>query len=81
TVKWKKGKKAQVTGYQVTVATNKKFTKNVKTKKIKGYSKTSCKMTKLKAKKTYYVKVRAYRVTKTGTVYGPWSAVKNAKTK
>ena len=81
TVTWKKGKKAQVTGYQVTVATNKKFTKNVKTKKIKGYSKTSYKMTKLKAKTKYYVKVRAYKVTKTGTVYGPWSAVKNAKTK
>jgi len=81
TVKWKKGKKAQVTGYQVTVATNKKFTKNVKTKKIKGYSKTSCKMTKLKAKTKYYVKVRAYKTTKTGIVYGPWSVVKNAKTK
>ena len=81
TVTWKKGKKAQVTGYQVTVATDKKFTKNVKTKKIKGYSKTSCKMTKLKAKKTYYVKVRAYKVTKTGTVYGPWSVAKSAKIK
>lgn len=81
TVKWKKGKKAQVTGYEVIVASNKKFTKNVKTKKIKGYSKTSYKMTKLKAKTKYYVKVRAYKVTKTGTVYGPWSAVKNAKTK
>ena len=53
----------------------------MKTKKIKGYGKTSYKMTKLKAKTKYYVKVRAYKVTKTGTVYGPWSAVKNAKTK
>ncbi|MBR3785386.1 MAG: fibronectin type III domain-containing protein [Firmicutes bacterium] len=81
TVKWKKGKKAQVTGYQVTVSTNKKFTKNVKTKKIKGYSKTSYKMTKLKAKTKYYVKVRAYKVTKTGTVYSKWSSVKTIRTK
>jgi len=38
-------------------------------------------MKKLKAKSKYYVKVRAYKVTKTGTVYGPWSVAKSAKIK
>ena len=81
TVKWKKGKKAQVTGYQVMVATNKKFTKNVKKTFVKGYSKTSCKITKLKAKKTYYAKVRTYKTVKGVKIYSDWSKIKQVKTK
>lgn len=81
TVKWKKGKKAQVTGYQVMVATDKKFTKNVKKTFVKGYSKTSYKMTKLKAKQKYFVKVRAYKTVKEVKIYSDWSKVKTVKTK
>ena len=81
TVKWKKGKKAQVTGYQVMVATDKKFTKNIKKTFVKGYSKTSYKMTKLKAKKKYFVKVRTYKTVKGVKIYSNWSKVKTVKTK
>ena len=81
TVKWKKGKKAQVTGYQVMVATNSKFTKNKKTATVKGYSKVSKKMTKLKAKTKYYVKVRTYKTVKGVKIYSDWSKVRQIKTK
>ena len=80
-VKWKKVAKAQVTGYQVMVATNKKFTKNVNKTFVNGYNKTSKKMTKLKAKKTYYVKVRTYKTVKGVKIYSDWSKVKTVKTK
>ena len=79
TVKWQKVKKAD--GYQVMVATDKKFQKNDKKVLVKGTNKMSCKVTKLKAKKTYYVKVRAYKTVNGKKVYSKWSAVKSAKTK
>ena len=81
TVKWKKAAKAQTTGYQVMIATDSKFTKNAKTVTIKGYSKTSTKVTKLKAKTKYYVKVRTYKTVKGVKIYSDWSKVKTAKTK
>jgi len=81
TVKWKKGKKAQVTGYQILVATNSKFTKNVKTVNVKGYQKTSVKAAKLKAKTKYYAKVRTYKTVKGIKIYSDWSKVKTVKTR
>ena len=81
TVKWKKGKKAQVTGYQVMVATNSQFTKNKKTATVKGYSNVSKKITKLKAKTKYYVKVRTYKTVKGVKIYSDWSKTKTVKTK
>ncbi|MBR3785886.1 MAG: hypothetical protein IKJ77_05730 [Firmicutes bacterium] len=81
TVKWKKGKKAQVTGYQVMAATNSKFTKNKKTATVKGYTKVSRKMTGLKAKTKYYVKVRTYKTVKGVKIYSNWSKVKSVKVK
>ena len=81
TVKWKKGKKAQVTGYEVIVATNNKFTKGKKTATVKGYSKVSKKVTGLKAKTKYYVKVRTYKTVKGVKIYSDWSKVKTIKTK
>ena len=81
TVKWKKGKKVQVTGYQVMVATNSKFTKNAKTVNVKGYKVTSKKVSKLKAKTKYFVKVRTYKTVKGVKIYSDWSKVKYVKTK
>ena len=85
TVKWKKQSKkmskSRVTGYQIQLATNKKFTKNKKTVTVKGYKKVSKKVTKLKAKKTYYVKLRTYKTVKGKKYYSPWSKVKTIKTK
>lgn len=81
TVKWKKTPKAQTTGYQVMVATDKNFKKNVKKTYVKGYSKTSYKMTKLKAKTKYYVRVRTYKTVKGVKIYSDWSKPKSVKTK
>lgn len=86
TVRWKaqkaKMKTKRITGYNVWVSTSKKFTKKTTVKKFaKGYSKTSYKVTKLKAKKLYYVKVRTYKKIGSKTYYSKWSAVKKIKTK
>ena len=61
TVKWKKAKKSEsVSGYQIQYSTDKKFKKNVKTKKC-GKKKNSLTVSKLKAKKKYYVRMRKFR--------------------
>lgn len=85
TVKWKKQSakmaSSRITGYQIQVATDKKFTKNKKTVTVKGYKKVSKKVTKLKAKKKYYVRVRTYKIISGKKYYSGWSAVKAIKTK
>ena len=72
TIKWAKVKEAA--GYQVQYSTSKKF-KNSKTVSTK---KTSVTLKKLK-KKTYYVKVKAYKLDGKKKVYGKWSKVKRFK--
>ena len=76
TVSWKKIKKA--TGYQVKLATNQKFTKNKKTVNVK---KNKVILKKLKSKKKYFVKVRAYKTVNGNTSYGKWSKVVKKKVK
>ena len=75
TVKWKKVTGAK--GYQLQYAMNKKFKKkkSVQTKKTKYTIK------KLKKKKTYYIRVRAYKMNGKKKVYGKWSTVKKVKIK
>ena len=79
TVNWKKISKA--TGYQIQVATDKKFTKNLKSINISKNKTTSKKVKKLKSKKKYYVRVRTYRKVAGKKVYSGWSSVKNVKIK
>lgn len=77
TVKWKKVSKAK--GYQIQIASNKKFTKGKKTKTL---SKTTYSFKKLKKNKYYYVRVRAYVYNSNHKkVYGSWSTVKKVKIK
>ena len=81
TIKWK-NVKHQCTGYEILLATNSGFTKNVKTVRIKGLGKYLKTVKGLKAKKKYYVKIRAYKDTADGTrYYSKWSAAKTCKTK
>uniref|UniRef100_UPI003FED4A97 fibronectin type III domain-containing protein n=1 Tax=Eubacterium sp. TaxID=142586 RepID=UPI003FED4A97 len=84
TVKWKK-QATQTTGYQVQVATNKKFKKNKKTVTIKKQKTTKTTVKKLKAKKKYYVRVRAYKTVKINgksiRIYSGWSKTKTVTTK
>ena len=78
-VEWKKV--SGVKGYQVQVATNKKFKKNKKTVTIKKQKTTKTTVKKLKAKKKYYVRVRTYKIVNGKKVYSSWSKVKTVKTK
>ena len=77
TVKWTKDAKA--TGYQVSYGLKKNF-KGAKTVKITKNTTVSKKVSKLKAKKKYFVKVRTYVTSGGQTVYGAWSPVKSVKT-
>ena len=72
---WKK--LTNISGYQIQYATNKKF-KKAKSKTVKS---TSVTLKKLKKKKTYFVRVRAYRLANGKKVYGKWSSVKKVKIK
>ena len=66
-ISWKKAKNAKT--YQVNIATDKKFKKNKKAYSTKAVSKT---VSKLKAGRKYYVRIRAK-----GKSYGKWSSVKS----
>lgn len=79
TAKWKKV--SSLDGYQLQYATDKKFSKNKKSITINKKSTVTYKATKLKAKKTYYVRVRGYKIVKGKKVYSSWSNVKSVKTK
>ncbi|MDO5549219.1 MAG: leucine-rich repeat protein [Eubacteriales bacterium] len=80
TAKWKK-LTTQTTGYQIQYATNSKFTSGAKTVTVTKNKTTSKKITKLKAKKKYYVRIRTYK-TVSGTKYvSAWSKAKTVTTK
>ncbi len=78
-VKWSKVSTAS--GYQIVVATNKKFTKNKKVVYAKKKSKVSLTVSSLKSGKTYYVRVRAYKEVKGKKIYAPYSSIKKIKVK
>lgn len=72
----KSQKSAGVSGYQISYSLkkNKKFKSTTTTK-------TSKTVKKLKSKKTYYVKVRAYKKIDGKKYYGAYSKIKKIKTK
>lgn len=74
-------KDTKATGYQVVYATNKKFSSGKKSVTLTKNSATSKTISKLKSKKTYYVKTRAYKTVKGKKIYGAYSAVKQVKVK
>lgn len=80
-VQWKKVKGAN--GYEVSYSTSKKFTKKTtKTKTIKNNKTLKLTIKKLKAKKKYYVRVRAFKYDSYGKkIYGKWSQIKKIKVK
>ena len=63
------GKVASVSGYEIQIATDKKFKKNKKTVNIKKQKTTKTTVKKLKAKKKYYVRVRTYKIVNGKKVY------------
>ncbi|MEE1025662.1 MAG: fibronectin type III domain-containing protein, partial [Acutalibacteraceae bacterium] len=73
-------KSTQVKGYQIQYSTSKTF-KSAKTKTVSSYKTTSTTLTKLTAKKTYYVRVRTYQTVGKTNYYSAWSTYKYTKTK
>lgn len=73
----KYNKVTSASGYQIQYATSSSF-KSAKVIKTTSLSKS---VTKLKAKKKYYVRVRAYKTEKGKTVYSAWSSAKSITTK
>ena len=78
TAKW--GAVEDVLGFEIQYATNKEFTKNVAVVKVKNPKKVKKLVKKLKAKQTYYVRIRAY-IDNGKIIYSGWSAKKTVKTK
>lgn len=74
-------KDSKVSGYQILLATNSKFTKGKKTVTVKGAKTTSNTISKLKSKTTYYVKLRSYKTVSGKKIYGAYSKVKKIKIK
>lgn len=84
TIKWNKVS-SQISGYQVKYSTSKSFTsKNTVTKNV-SKNKVSLSVSKLKANKKYYIKIRTYKTVKINgkskKIYSSWSSIKSITTK
>ena len=73
-------KKSQVTGYQIQYAYNSKFSTS-KAVTVKGYQKQSYTLSKLKAKKICYVRIRTYKTVSGKKYYSGWSKPLKIKVK
>lgn len=71
---WKKN--IQATGYQIQYAADSRFTKERKTVIVGKQSATRYKISGLKNKKTYYVRIRSYKRVGKKVLYSSWSTVK-----
>ena len=83
TVKWKKlsaANQKKVQRIEIQYALNRKFTKKPVLKTAKKNA-SSLKITKLKSKKTYWVRVRTYKKVEGTKYYGKWSKVKKIRVK
>ncbi len=80
TVKWKK-QATQTTGYQIQYSTSSTFKSGNKTVLITKNSTLSKKITGLKAKKKYYVRIRTYKTVSGKKYYSTWSVKKTVTTK
>ena len=83
-VTWKK-QATQTTGYEVQYSTASNFKKGNKTVTVSKNKTTSKSVSKLSAKKKYYVRVRTYKTVKIGgksvKLYSGWSKAKSVTTK
>lgn len=79
TITWTKVK--DIKGYEIWLATDKKFKRNRKIVLVGNPKTTKKTVKKLKAKKRYYVRIRTYKKVGFEKVYSKWLNVKTAKTK
>ena len=80
TLKWNK-QTTQTTGYEIQYATNSNFTSSKKSVLVTKNSTASKKISKLKAKKKYYVRIRTYKTVSGKKYYSSWSKPKTVTTK
>ena len=79
-ITWKKV--SGVKGYQIKYSTNKYFFESLtKSKNVKKAKTTSATVKNLRKGKTYFVKVRTYKIVKGKRVYSNWSKVKTVTAK
>ena len=74
TASWKKN--IQATGYQIQYAADSRFTKERKTVTVGKQSATRYKISGLKNKNPYYVRIRSYKRVGKKILYSSWSTVK-----
>ena len=77
TASWKRISGAS--GYEIQCATDSKFKKNKKTVTVKKGKTTSATVKSLKAKKIYYVRIRAYKTVGSKKIYSAYSKVVKVK--
>ena len=80
TAAWKK-QTTETTGYEIQYSTDKNFSSGNKTVGISKNKTTSKAISKLKAKKKYYVRIRTYKKVNVKKIYSSWSSSKSVKTK
>jgi len=80
TVKWKK-QATQTTGYQIQYSTSKTFASGNKTVTVTKNKTVSKTISKLKAMKKYYVRIRTYKTVSGTKYYSAWSKAKYVTTK
>ena len=78
-LKWKVD--SSVSGYHMYLSTDKEFKKDTIEKKYGKKSSGKKLLGGLEKRKTYYVKIRAYKKVKGKTYYGSWSKIKRVKIK
>ena len=79
-ITWKKV--SGVKGYQIKYSTNKYFFESLtRSKNVKKAKTTSATVKDLRKGKTYFVKVRTYKIVKGKKVYSNWSKVKTVTAK
>ena len=78
-VKWAR-RKTQTTGYQLQYSTSRTF-KKCRNVWITKRSAVTKRVTKLKAKKKYYIRIRTYKKVNGKKYYSTWSKTKSVKTK
>lgn len=78
-IKWKRVSGAS--GYQIQYAQGKTFRKNSQILRVKSGKRTTATVKAKKRKKTYYVRIRAWKKISGKTVYGAWSTKKKIKIK
>jgi hypothetical protein len=80
TIRWQKI--TGISGYQIQYSTSRSFSSKTSSVKYVTSSKaTQATVSRLKSNKTYYVRIRTYKISNGKKVYSSWSTVKAIRTK